>query len=126
MPPVFFFHFFDRAFLVISRPEIYILGSCALVVRPNDLPFGTEGLGPSPPAGRITLRPSGDPTRGRADTSGDTEYTVLYSIWILLKSIGCIFRQKDPYVYSFLLCRVLLHAGGVAFLRHQYLSSLFL
>ncbi|KAI8519222.1 Beta-1,4 N-acetylgalactosaminyltransferase 1 [Branchiostoma belcheri] len=29
------------------------------------------------------LRPSGDPTRGRADTSGNTEYPMLYFIFIL-------------------------------------------
>ncbi|KAI8522007.1 hypothetical protein Bbelb_017610 [Branchiostoma belcheri] len=33
-------------------------------------------LGPSPPEGWISFRPSGDPTRGRAGTSGDTEYAV--------------------------------------------------
>ncbi|KAI8511007.1 Kinesin-like protein kif23, partial [Branchiostoma belcheri] len=31
----------------------------------------------SPPASQISLRPSGDPTRGQAGTSGDTEYPVL-------------------------------------------------
>ena len=48
-------------------------------------------LGPSPPAGRNALRPSGDLTQGRPGISGDTKYTVLYSIctdWLVLLALS--------------------------------------
>ncbi|KAI8511566.1 DEAD (Asp-Glu-Ala-Asp) box polypeptide 20 [Branchiostoma belcheri] len=44
---------------------------------------GRTAIGIGPTAGRIARRPEGDPTRGRAGTEGDAEYTVLYFIYII-------------------------------------------
>ncbi|KAI8514395.1 hypothetical protein Bbelb_087190 [Branchiostoma belcheri] len=54
-----------------STEDDLTLGSEAKLLDP---PVSTTSAGP--PADRISLRPSGDPTHGWAGTSGDTEYTV--------------------------------------------------
>ncbi|KAI8514057.1 carboxylic ester hydrolase [Branchiostoma belcheri] len=52
-------------------------------------------------AAQSDLRPEGDPTRGRADTSGDTEYPVLYSICTkdIFSGVRTTFRLAPEHMF---------------------------